>query len=323
MELHRVTIAGAQPNGSRMAWSPDGRTLALAGSRPGPSTWELGTAKVSSLTAHPDYVGAIAYLPQAGELVVGTSTGDILRVNTYRQRVTQQVKALQGEVFQVAVSPDGEHVAACCNAGWLWVGRTADLSTVMMVQAHEGVARHVAWSPSGERVATGGNDGTVRVWTLSGEPDGGLGDHRSAVTAVAYSPDGTLLGSSSNDSSVRLWRLAQQCYERVLDRFDGWWVWDFAFSPDGAMLATVDQDPALAVWRVHDGALLWRGQVGFGINHLAWHPAEPLIAVAGSGRPVELWRLEGAATDQALPPAPRAPTAEGGAAGPQHPSRAP
>ncbi len=320
MELQLMNPDEPGPQATQVAWSQNGRTLGLACS-PGPSTWELGTQRISSVTAHPDFVGAVDWLPQAGELVAGTSAGEILRVSAYRQRVTQKVNVLPGEVMSVAVSPDGGHVAACCNAGSLWLGRTTDFTTDTTITAHRGVARAVAWSPSGH-VATCGSDGAVRVWTTSGEAVGELTDHQSPViSSVAYSPDGQLLGSCSNDRTVRLWHVAEQRYERIFDRFDRWWIWDFVFAPDGTLLATLGQDQAVAIWRLEDGALLARKQVGIIASHLTWHPHEPLIAISGPGMDVQLLQVHGASTDATLPLPPRSVAASPPQAdpGPQSP----
>ncbi|MCP2314149.1 P-loop NTPase fold protein [Kitasatospora paracochleata] len=81
---------------------------------------------------------------------------------------------------------------------------------------HTGLVLSVAWAQDGDRLllATGGNDGTVRLWELTGPdmlaPLGvPLAGHTGPVGSVAWARDGDrlLLATGSNDGTVRLWEL--------------------------------------------------------------------------------------------------------------------
>jgi WD40 repeat protein len=64
----------------------------------------------------------------------------------------------------------------------------------------------VALSRDASRLASGGVDGTVRLWDVSGRTSlGTLEGHTGVVWSVALSGDGQLLASGGDDGIVRLW----------------------------------------------------------------------------------------------------------------------
>ena len=55
---------------------------------------------------------------------------------------------------------------------------------------------------------SGGEDGTVRLWTLDGKPAAApFNGHASSVRSVSFSPDGRHIVSGGEDGTVRLWML--------------------------------------------------------------------------------------------------------------------
>jgi WD40 repeat protein len=66
----------------------------------------------------------------------------------------------------------------------------------------------MAMSPDGTQIASGDNDGSIRLWEVSGGNQlQELEAHLKPVSAVAFSPDGKLLVSASGDKTVKLWSL--------------------------------------------------------------------------------------------------------------------
>jgi WD40 repeat protein len=65
----------------------------------------------------------------------------------------------------------------------------------------------IEYSPDGATLASGGADQVVRLWdAASGQQRGVLTGHIAAVVDLAFSPDGTVLASAGDDRTVRLWR---------------------------------------------------------------------------------------------------------------------
>lgn len=144
------------------------------------------------------------------------------------------------DIWQVAVSPDGQSIAAASDT-WNAVNlmQIAD-GTLLQRLAHT-KATLVSYSPNGQIVATGGRDSIMRLWQASnGRMLHAL--HLSGwATALAFSPDGEMIASASlGDSSITLWAVDSgsevqsiQMDYRYLNN-----VWEsITISPDGGLLA--------------------------------------------------------------------------------------
>lgn len=95
-------------------------------------------------------------------------------------------------------------LSACSAAPKLYL-KSGDIS--MEVQKNAPYVTAVAFAPDGKSVISGGADGTVRRWDLSGETmkfNGQMG----WLTDLSYSPDGRTIASVSLDGAIRIWDAA-------------------------------------------------------------------------------------------------------------------
>lgn len=72
---------------------------------------------------------------------------------------------------------------------------------------HRGPVLSAAFSPAGGRVVTASDDGTARVWDLSGPRPTAtvLEGHTGPVVSAAFSPDGRRVVTASADHTARVW----------------------------------------------------------------------------------------------------------------------
>jgi len=152
----------------------------------------------------------------------------------------------------------------------------------------------VAISRDGEFVASGGDDQTVRLWSLrSGRLKQTFQQHHDKVNSVAFAPDGRLLASGSRDTTVRLWDTRSGANLLTLQSRNGA-VSSVAFSPDGRVLA-VGNIPgggaaAVNLWDVRTGRLLKSLKPnGEAVLAIAFSPSGQVLAGASSDQTVRLW----------------------------------
>lgn len=155
------------------------------------------------------------------------------------------------------------------------VYRTGDGVRTALLEGHIGVV----WAllTHGDAVFSGGEDATVRIWSLSrSERVHILRGHRRRVTALALSPDARTL-FSAGDGSVRAWRTdTGECTLIMLS--GGGAVRSLAVSQDGTLLFAGGADAVVRQYSTCDGALI--------CEHVGHSDNVHLMAVSPSG---QLW----------------------------------
>ena len=123
----------------------------------------------------------------------------------------------------------------------------------------KGLVEFTASSPRGRLLATGGDDGTVRLWSVTdpAHPRAVATVHDSGtyVFSVAFSPDGHTLAAASADGLTRLWNVSQPDHPaRIGAPLQGpaSYAISVAFSPGGRILAVGSADRIVRLWNVTD-----------------------------------------------------------------------
>ncbi|HIK06011.1 MAG TPA: caspase family protein [Trichormus sp. M33_DOE_039] len=160
-------------------------------------------------------------------------------------------------------------------------------------RGHEGVVRF-AISSDGQTIVSGGQDGTVRLWNLQGQPlvEPFLG-HEGEVNSVAISSDGQTIVSGGQDGTVRLWNLQGQLLVEPFRGHEGE-VWSVAISSDGQTIVSGGDDGTVRLWNLQGQSLVepFRGHEN-GVLSVAISSDGQTIVSGGQDGTVRLWNLQG------------------------------
>ena len=198
-------------NAYALAFSPDGKTLAVADTSGGTFLWNVATSSRTPPFLDPDGSGAfsVAFSPDGKTLAVGDSNGGtyLLNVVTRKLIVALPDPGPKG-VNSVAFSPDGKILAVGDNKGptYLWDVATGKIMVTLPDPGTKGVIS-VACSPDNTTIAAGGNNGSIYIWNVdNGKLLATLDDPSKAeINSVAFSPNGQVLATSDQNGRVFLW----------------------------------------------------------------------------------------------------------------------
>jgi eukaryotic-like serine/threonine-protein kinase len=171
---------------------------------------------------------------------------------------------LPSRVFTVAISSNGQWLAAACGDGTVPVWDLRTQRQVTTFEVFRGAASF-AWddrtiaatfSPDSRILAAGGTNRDIFLWNVETHAKlATLTGHNNTIGHLAFSPDGSLLASASYDGSARLWDLRSQpptALAKIEPGFNT--VFCVTFSPDGKALATSGNVKPVKIWDISDPA---------------------------------------------------------------------
>ena len=284
-------------------FSPDGRTLAIAGH-------------------------------------AGRDRGRVFLADVEQRSIRTELPVFSAAVLTVAFSPDGRQLASGTARYWgeggtpatrlVWISPGPQLGEVVLWNAETGEREAVlpgatggvlslAWSPDGRTLVSGCWDTALHLWSVPHQKRlQVLRAHHGSIWDVAFSPNGQILASGSGKwdghPEIKLWNIpgeddsaldeGLQAEEprnadqplvrpRLTLRGHSAGVTALAFSPDGATLATASWDRTARLWDVATGTA--RAVVSGHESYLLaidFSPDGDLLATASWDGTARLWYSE-------------------------------
>jgi WD40 repeat protein/uncharacterized caspase-like protein len=297
------TLPGSQLGVDSVAFSPDGKLLAVGNSDNTVVLWDSSNREqVRVLRGHVSAIAAVALSGDDKVLasalaagIAGITRNDPIKI--WDPITGQLVRSLlsQKDGRSIGLSYDGTTLisGSSSNSISLWNVSQAEAQRKFEVpRPGRFVPDRVALSASGKLIAAGGRESTIKIW----EADTGrelftLRGHKKSIRDLAFSPDSKLLASAGQDADIKLWSVATGLEVKTLVAHSGG-VGAIAFSPDGKKLASGGQDLAIFIWDVDAGVsdIAYLGHRKW-VNTLAFSPDGKKLASGSGDGEIRIWEV--------------------------------
>lgn len=285
----------------RLSWSPDGTTLALAGSR---GLWLCDAALESCrLWSRAGGVVSVAYSSDGRYLATGNYRGDVVVWDAQAgDAPILTLSGLSGWVRGVAFSPDGAFLAGGGEDGALrvWDFPTGNLRYALAV--HTGAITHMMFSPTGYMLASSGKDGRVHMWdVIAGEPGALSPDWGVPLNNLVWRSDGEQIAIVTANGGLMVWDVDGAVQWMRSGEQGEWYSVDW--SRDGRRLVTSGLDGQVRLWDAQSGALLRvlsPDARAVAAMYVRFNPVSQALAIATVDGNVALWPQDGAAPQAIL-----------------------
>lgn len=200
--------------------------------------------------------GVFALLPVNANTLLATAGGEgsIGLWHWPAMELARQIPLSSAKVRGLALSNDGQWLAASCNDGFVRILDTTDFNELITLNAHVDGAYGLAFHLTKQVLITGGRDGHMRAWRMHGQWEQVLDipAHQGSIYSIAFSADGRYLATASRDKTAKVWDA--QSLEPIarLDRATGGHTHSvnvLRWLPDGSLL-TAGDDKRIVQWQV-------------------------------------------------------------------------
>jgi len=202
-------------------------------------------------------------------------------------------------LFAVAVSHNGELLAAAGEDGTLVLWDAKNGKLLQHLKEHTGAIQAIAFHPNGDWLASAGDDKQIIIWSLTTWEPIKKWTVAESVRALAVSSDGKHLASGGKDNNITLWdaitgqvRDIFKGHENIISALD--------FSSNGDWLASASYDDTARVWNVKTRQARTLYGHTDNVAAVAFSHDNKWLATSSKDTTVRLWNVDSGKSERVL-----------------------
>jgi WD40 repeat protein len=281
-----------------IAWSPDGRMLAVCSAAGEVIIYAVKTFDSIVLQAKTGYsIDCLAFSNDSQFLAASGQAGtvQIWQLTRTGFNLIETLSNPSAWIDQLQWSPTVNHLAFSLGKSvQIWDAQSREWVTTL--NFNESSIADISWHPSGESVSLGGYQG-IKIWMANNwKEDPYHFGIPSASTSIAWSPSGRYMASGNLDRTIAVleWGNPDPWLMRGFPGKIRQIAWsDQPVHNDAPLFASASAE-SIVVWEKHeDEAIGWEGRVlgqhNGAVQTICFQPNTTLLASASEDGSIVLW----------------------------------